>query len=169
MGLIVSREAFATLRETLHPSARVVFTNGCFDLLHVGHLNLLNFARSLGDTLVVGLNSDASVKRYKGPDRPVVPQEERAEILVALAPVDFVIIFDEDDPRETIKSVQPRFHVKGADYAGQRLIEADEVEAHGGEVVLAPLVDNRSTTRLIQGLRGTQGTTEHGGASGACR
>ena len=154
MGLIVSREAFAAFRDTLSPAARVVFTNGCFDLLHVGHMHLLNFARSLGDSLVVGLNSDASVKRFKGPDRPIVRQEERAEILAALAPVDFVIIFDEDDPRETIRAVKPRYHVKGGDYAGQRLIEADEVEAHGGEVVLATLVDNRSTTRLIQGLKG---------------
>ncbi|MBU0610688.1 MAG: adenylyltransferase/cytidyltransferase family protein [Armatimonadetes bacterium] len=162
MGLIVSREAFAAFRDTLSPTARVVFTNGCFDLLHVGHMHLLNFARSLGDTLVVGLNSDASVKRYKGPDRPVVRQEERAEILAALAPVDFVIIFDEDDPRETIKAVKPRYHVKGEDYAGRRLIEADEVEAHGGEVVLASLVDNRSTTRLIQGLRST---TDDSGAA----
>ncbi|MCE5241251.1 D-glycero-beta-D-manno-heptose 1-phosphate adenylyltransferase [bacterium] len=153
MGLIVSREAFAAFRDTLRPTARVVFTNGCFDLLHVGHMSLLNFARSLGDTLVVGLNSDASVKRFKGPDRPIVSQDERAEVLAALPPVDFVIIFDEDDPRETIKAVKPRYHVKGADYAGRRLIEADEVEAHGGEVVLAQLVDNRSTTRLIQGLR----------------
>jgi rfaE bifunctional protein nucleotidyltransferase chain/domain len=156
MGLVVTREAFAALRDTLDDSVRVVFTNGCFDLLHVGHINLLNFARSLGDTLVVGLNSDASVKRYKGPDRPVVRQAERAEILAALAPVDFVIIFDEDDPRETIKAVRPRYHVKGADYAGARLMEADVVEAHGGEVVFAPWIDNRSTTRLIQGLKSTE-------------
>lgn len=157
MGLIVGRDAFAAFRDTLPPTTRIVFTNGCFDLLHIGHVSLLNFARSLGDTLVVGLNSDASVKRYKGPGRPVVRQEERAEILAALAPVDFVIIFDEDDPRETIKRVKPRYHVKGADYGGKRLLEADEVEAHGGEVVIAPWIDNRSTTRLIQGLRSSGG------------
>jgi rfaE bifunctional protein nucleotidyltransferase chain/domain len=160
MGLVVTREAFAAFRDTLSPSARVVFTNGCFDLLHVGHINLLNFARSLGDTLVVGLNSDASVKRFKGKDRPVVKQQERAEILAALTPVDFVIIFDEDDPRETIAAVKPRYHIKGQDYCGKRLIEADEVEAHGGEIVLAPWVDNRSTTRLIQGLRGPAADTD---------
>jgi rfaE bifunctional protein nucleotidyltransferase chain/domain len=160
MGLIVTREAFAAFRDTLGPEARIVFTNGCFDLLHVGHINLLNFARSLGDALVVGLNSDESVRRYKGPDRPVVRQGERAEILAALAPVDFVIIFDEDDPRETIAAVKPRYHIKGQDYSGQRLIEADEVEKHGGEVVLAPWVDNRSTTRLILGLRGASSPDE---------
>ena len=160
MGLIVTREAFSAFRETLSDSARIVFTNGCFDLLHVGHINLLNFAHGLGDALVVGLNSDASVKRFKGPDRPVVRQTERAEIIAALPIVDFVIIFDEDDPLETIKAVKPRYHVKGADYSGKRLLEADEVEAHGGEVVIGPWIDNRSTTRLIEGLKASDGVPD---------
>ena len=153
MGLIVSREAFGALRDTLDESARIVFTNGCFDLLHLGHLSLLNFARSLGDAVVIGINSDASVAALKGPGRPLVPQDERARLLAALPAVSFVIIFDELDPVETIKVVRPHIHVKGGDYRKEDMVETAVVEAQGGEVVLCPLVSGSSTSRLIETLR----------------
>ncbi len=157
MGLIVDREAFGALRDTLDESARIVFTNGCFDLLHLGHISLLNFARSLGDALVIGLNSDASVAALKGPGRPLVPEEERAAVLAALPAVSFVIIFDESDPVETIKAVRPHVHVKGGDYRKEDMVETAVVEAQGGEVVLYPLVSGSSTSRLIEIVRGQEG------------
>jgi D-glycero-beta-D-manno-heptose 1-phosphate adenylyltransferase len=154
MGLIVDREAFGALRDTLDESARIVFTNGCFDLLHLGHISLLNFARSLGDALVIGINSDASVAKLKGSGRPVVPQDERAAVLAAMPAVSFAIVFDELDPVETIKVVRPHVHVKGGDYRKEDMVETAVVEAQGGEVVLYPLVSGSSTSRLIEILRG---------------
>jgi rfaE bifunctional protein nucleotidyltransferase chain/domain len=150
MGLIVPREAFAALRDSLPDQTRLVFTNGCFDLLHVGHLRLLSHARSLGDALVVGLNSDASVRQLKGPRRPLVPQEERAAVLAALPTVDFVIIFDETLPNETVRAVRPAIHVKGGDYDVEQMPETPVVRALGGEVVIVPLVEGHSTTNLLE-------------------
>lgn len=158
MGLIVDRDAFRTFRDTLD-EALIVFTNGCFDLLHSGHLTLLNHAAALGDTLVVGLNSDASVRRLKGPDRPVVPQQERARMLAALRSVDFVIVYDEDEAIETIRAVRPHVYVKGGDYRREDIVEVPTVEALGGEVVLVPHVPGRSTTRLINDVRTRNGHT----------
>lgn len=149
MGLVVDREAFRALRDTLSDSARLVFTNGCYDLLHLGHLSLLNRARSLGDALVVGLNSDASVRGLKGPQRPLVPQEERAAVLAALACVDFVIIFDESTPIETIKAVRPKIQVKGGDYDPEKMPETPVVRELGGEVVIVPLLEGHSTTSML--------------------
>jgi D-beta-D-heptose 7-phosphate kinase/D-beta-D-heptose 1-phosphate adenosyltransferase len=129
---------------------RVVFTNGCFDLLHLGHVRYLEEARSLGDRLVVAINSDASVRKLKGPARPVVPQRQRAEVLAALAAVDFVLIFTEADPLRVIRAVQPDVLVKGGDWSVDRIVGADVVRARGGAVRSLPYVDGVSTTALLK-------------------
>jgi D-beta-D-heptose 7-phosphate kinase / D-beta-D-heptose 1-phosphate adenosyltransferase len=132
---------------------RVVFTNGCFDLLHQGHVTYLNFCRTQGDVVVVGLNSDASVKRIKGPDRPLNDQEARARVLAALGDVDYVTVFDEDTPEKLIKAVSPDVLVKGADWQGKKVAGADHVKRNGGKVAFAPLVEGKSTTNLLQKAR----------------
>jgi len=133
----------------------VVFTNGVFDLLHVGHVALLEAARAEGGALVVGVNSDASVRRLgKGTDRPVVPGQERARLLAALACVDCVVLFDEETPLALIKRLRPDVLVKGADYARAAIVGADQVEGWGGRVVRVPLVPGASTTALLARLRG---------------
>ena len=133
---------------------RVVFTNGVFDLLHAGHVALLEAARAEGDVLVVGVNSDASVRRLgKGPDRPLVPEGERARVLAALAAVDCVVLFDEDTPLALIRRLRPDVLVKGADYAREAIVGAAEVEGWGGRVVRVPLVEGKSTTALLRNLR----------------
>jgi rfaE bifunctional protein nucleotidyltransferase chain/domain len=131
---------------------RIVTTNGCFDLLHVGHVRSLKSAKALGDVLVVGLNSDDSVRRLKGPSRPVNSQEDRAEVLSSLECVDFVSIFDEDTPVEFLKAVKPNIHVKGGDYKPSDLAETPVVEGMGGRVHIIELVPGRSTTGLIEKL-----------------
>ncbi len=128
----------------------IVFTNGCFDLLHAGHVRYLSAARAEGDLLVVGLNSDASVKRIKAPGRPVVPENQRAEVLSALACVDYVILFDEPDPGNLIRQIAPDVLVKGADWSEDRIVGADTVTARGGKVVRVPLVPEVSTSALIR-------------------
>jgi D-beta-D-heptose 7-phosphate kinase/D-beta-D-heptose 1-phosphate adenosyltransferase len=133
---------------------RIVFTNGCFDLLHAGHLSLLTFAKSQGDKLVLAINSDAAVRRLKGPTRPVVSQQDRAAMLGALGCVDAVTIFDEDTPLETIRCVQPQVLVKGQDYRLDEVIGRQLVEAAGGRVILAPLLGSYSTTSLLARARG---------------
>ncbi len=136
----------------------VVFTNGVFDLLHVGHVTLLEAARAEGDALVVGVNSDASVRRLeKGTDRPLVPEGERARLLAALASVDCVVVFDEETPLALIQRLRPDVLVKGADYARRAIVGADQVEAWGGRVVRVPLVKGASTTQLLARLRGKAG------------
>ncbi|MGH7537612.1 MAG: adenylyltransferase/cytidyltransferase family protein [Gemmatimonadales bacterium] len=133
----------------------VVFTNGVFDLLHVGHVGLLEGARELGAALVVGVNSDAGVRRLgKGPGRPFVPEAERARLLAALACVDCVVLFEEDTPLALIRALRPDVLVKGADYEPSAIVGATEVEGWGGRVVRIPLVPNRSTTDLVHRLRG---------------
>jgi len=132
---------------------RIVFTNGCFDLLHPGHLSLLNYAKSLGDVLVLAINSDSTIRRLKGTSRPVVSQHDRATMLSALSCVDAVTIFDEDTPSEIIKCVRPDTLVKGQDYRLDEVIGRDLVEATGGRVVLAPLLSNYSTTSLLTRAR----------------
>jgi len=129
---------------------RVVFTNGCFDLLHVGHIRSLQKARSRGDCLVVGINSDSSVRQIKGPGRPIVPEKERAEVLAALACVDWVTIFDELDPLKLIELLVPNVLVKGADWREREIVGADVVKAAGGEVVRIDLVPGASTTGLFE-------------------
>jgi D-beta-D-heptose 7-phosphate kinase/D-beta-D-heptose 1-phosphate adenosyltransferase len=132
---------------------RLVFTNGCFDLLHAGHLALLEAAAGLGEALVVGLNSDDSVRRLKGPGRPLVPQAERAALVAALRPVDFVVLFGEETPQRLIEILLPDVLVKGADYALEAIVGREIVEAHGGEVVRLPLVPGRSTSSLLARLQ----------------
>ncbi|HEX5474900.1 MAG TPA: D-glycero-beta-D-manno-heptose 1-phosphate adenylyltransferase [Vicinamibacterales bacterium] len=132
---------------------RIVFTNGVFDLLHPGHIRYLQRARAHGDTLIVGLNADASVRRNKGPERPLVPEEERAEVLAALACVDAVSIFDEDTPAAIIRRVQPDVLVKGADWPADRIVGRDTVEARGGVVVLEPVEQGYSTTAIVERIR----------------
>jgi rfaE bifunctional protein nucleotidyltransferase chain/domain len=132
---------------------RVVFTNGCFDLLHPGHVETLEVARALGDALVVGINSDASVRELKGDGRPVVCEQERAEILAALECVDAVVIFDDLTPRETIAALLPDVLVKGGDWADDQIIGREEVEAAGGRVVSVPVVPTYSTTAILQRIR----------------
>jgi len=132
---------------------RVVFTNGCFDLLHPGHIRSLEQARALGDVLIVGLNSDASVRQLKGEGRPVIPERERAEILAALESVDAVVIFDDLTPREVIAGLLPDVLVKGGDWPGDQIVGREEVEAAGGRVVLAPVVPGYSTTDILKKIR----------------
>jgi D-glycero-beta-D-manno-heptose 1-phosphate adenylyltransferase len=132
---------------------RVVFTNGCFDLLHPGHIRLLEQARSLGDALIVAINSDASVRGNKGANRPIIPQNERAEVLAALEAVDYVTIFDEATPREIVAAIVPDILVKGSDWGPNEIVGREEVEAAGGRVVSMPLEPGYSTTGLIERVR----------------
>ena len=132
---------------------RVVFTNGCFDLLHPGHIRCLEQARSLGDLLVVAINSDASVRQLKGNGRPLVPQEERAEILAALAVVDYVVIFDALTPRELIVRLRPDVLAKGGDWGPDEIVGREEVESAGGCVVSIPLEPGYSTTSILERVR----------------
>ena len=131
----------------------VVFTNGCFDILHPGHLELLEAARREGDVLVVGLNSDRSVGKIKGPSRPVVPEEERAETLLALEAVDRVVLYDEPTPRGVIEALLPDVLVKGADWALEKIVGRDVVEGAGGRVVRVPLLPGRSTSAVLDRIR----------------
>lgn len=142
---------------------RLVFTNGCFDLLHRGHVEILVHARALGDALVVGLNSDNSARRLKGAGRPLTPENDRALILAALSAVDAVVIFDEDTPLELIRSLQPDILVKGSEYAPEAVVGREIVEARGGRVVIFPRVPGRSTSEILQRLAG-RGESDDGRA-----
>lgn len=152
-GLLELPELKNRLLQWRRIGRKVVFTNGCFDLLHVGHLKLLRAAREQGDVLIVGLNSDASVRRLKGPTRPMVPETDRAELLAGLHCVDAVVLFDEDTPARLIGDIVPNVLVKGADYRVDQVVGREIVEAAGGKVVLVDLVPDRSTTQLAERLR----------------
>lgn len=153
-GKLMTREEAVAWRDA--ERGPVVFTNGVFDILHPGHVALLETARSLGSSLVVGVNTDASVRRLaKGPERPINAEGSRARVLAALAAVDAVVLFDEDTPAMIIESIRPDVLVKGADYPRERIVGADFVEAHGGRVVRVPLVPDISTTRIVERLRAT--------------
>jgi len=150
----VTIDEAASFAEGLRRAGKtVVFTNGVFDLLHPGHVRYLQYARSLGDALIVGLNSDRSVRANKGPTRPITPEAERAEILAALACVDAVAIFDAETPAEIIKRIQPDVLVKGADWAADAIVGRDTVEARGGKVVRVNIEPGWSTTGIIQKIR----------------
>jgi D-beta-D-heptose 7-phosphate kinase/D-beta-D-heptose 1-phosphate adenosyltransferase len=136
---------------------RVVFTNGCFDLLHRGHVHILREARACGDVLVVGINSDKSVKQIKGPARPVLPESDRCELLGAMEMVDFVILFNEPDPYDLIAAIQPDVLVKGGDWNSEKIIGADLVEEGGGRVVVVPYIKGFSTTEIIERIRNSDG------------
>lgn len=131
-------------------AGRVVTANGCFDILHAGHLSLLRQAKALGDTLVVLVNDDDSVRRLKGQPRPIVPAADRATLVAALDPVDFVVLFSEDTPVEALAAIRPAVHVKGGDYAASDLPEFGTVVAGGGEVVIVPLVPGLSTSEIVR-------------------
>ena len=135
-------------------TGKVVFTNGVFDLIHPGHVDLLTVARSHGDALIVGLNSDASVKRLKGHDRPVRNQAERAYVLAALEAVDIVVLFEEETPLELVKSLRPDVIVKGGDYTLDSIVGAREVQSWGGEAIVVPLTPGQSTSSIIEKLSG---------------
>jgi len=154
MGKIISQDELiqVTTREK-RAGRRVVFTNGCFDLLHPGHVRCLAQARALGDVLVVAVNSDRSIRGNKGPERPLVSEQDRAEVLAALASVDYVTIFDEPTPRELIARVLPSILVKGADWGLDQVAGREEVEAAGGRVLSIPLAPGYSTTNIVQRIR----------------
>jgi len=152
-AILTLEEAILRFSRKKRNGRRVVFTNGCFDLLHPGHIRGLELARELGDVLIVGLNSDASVRQLKGEGRPVVSALERAEILAALESVDAVVIFDDLTPREVIAGLLPDVLVKGGDWPGDRIVGREEVEAAGGRVVSIPVVPGYSTTAILQKIR----------------
>jgi rfaE bifunctional protein nucleotidyltransferase chain/domain len=146
-------EVDAAVKSARSDGLRIVFTNGVFDLLHPGHVRYLQYARNLGDMLVVGLNADASVRRNKGPGRPITPEGERAEVLAALECVDAVVIFSEDTPAEIVRLVQPDILVKGADWPADQIVGRDTVEAGGGRVVLVPVEQGYSTSAIVERIK----------------
>ncbi|HID40467.1 MAG TPA: D-glycero-beta-D-manno-heptose 1-phosphate adenylyltransferase [Calditrichaeota bacterium] len=155
MKAIVEFEFIADFVQKLRKNSKltIAFTNGCFDILHRGHVELLEKAKEYADYLVVGLNSDVSVKRLKGMERPYMGQEDRAFILSRLEAVDVVCIFEQDTPLELIKQVQPDYLIKGGDYKVEQIVGKEIVEARGGKVLTIPLVAGRSTTSILQKLR----------------
>lgn len=158
MNKIVGRENLSKLSHELKEHGKkVVSTNGCFDILHVGHVRILQQARALGDVLVVGINSDASVRRLgKGDDRPINSESDRAEVLAALACVDYVTVFGEDTPVEFLSYLKPDIHVKGSDYKPEDLEETPIVESFGGQVKILALVPGKSTTAIVQKISRTR-------------
>lgn len=151
MGTVVTHdELIRRVAEAKSRGQRVVFTNGCYDLLHPGHIRLLESSRELGDLLVLALNSDRSVRENKGANRPIIPEDERAEIAVALAAVDYVVLFDEPTPREIIARVLPDVLVKGSDWGADEIVGREEVEAAGGRVASIPLEPGYSTSSMIE-------------------
>jgi glycerol-3-phosphate cytidylyltransferase len=149
MGVLTRIEAIEVVRKLKEEGKKVVFTNGCFDILHVGHLRYMNEAKECGDILIVGVNSDDSVRRLKGPTRPINSEEDRAEMLCGLKAVDYAVIFTEDTPVEIIEGLKPSIHVKGGDYKKEDLPETEVVERNGGEVRILQLVAGKSTTNVV--------------------
>ncbi|MGC4117534.1 MAG: adenylyltransferase/cytidyltransferase family protein [Myxococcales bacterium] len=150
-------EVVARAQQARRAGRTVALANGVFDLLHVGHVRYLQGAKALADVLVVAVNSDASTRAYKGPDRPMVPQAERAELVAALACVDHVVVFDEPDVRPILRALQPDVHVKGSDYTEATVPERDEVLAYGGRVAIAGDPKDHSSTAMLQKLKKGQG------------
>jgi D-glycero-beta-D-manno-heptose 1-phosphate adenylyltransferase len=150
---VTREQAVSRVADLRSIGRKIVFTNGVFDLLHPGHLRYLQHARSLGDALIVGLNTDRSVRANKGPERPINSQDERAELLEALACVDGVVIFDEDTPHDLIAAIQPDVLVKGADWAEDAIVGRDIVEARGGKVVRVAIEPGYSTTAIIERIK----------------
>ena len=154
--ILDSQALAAVLRARRARGERLVFTNGCFDLLHIGHTRFLQQSRNLGDCLIVGVNSDASVRAIKPNGRPIVPEAQRAEILAALGCVDHVVIFDEPDPHALITAVQPDVLVKGGDWPVEKIVGREIVQARGGQVLSIPLVPGVSTSALVQRMQRIQ-------------
>lgn len=140
----------AQIQKARDAGKKIVFTNGCFDLLHVGHTRYLNEAKKLGDVLVVGVNSDASVKRLKGPTRPIQNESDRSEILLALKAINHAIVFEDDTPEALIKELRPDILVKGGDWAIEKIVGAPFVQSYGGKVLSLPFIEGRSTTKIIE-------------------
>ncbi len=156
MHVIIPMDEIASLIGRMREerkNIRIAFTNGCFDILHRGHVAYLEQARQLADVLVLGLNSDASVKRLKGPERPFINQDDRSFILSRLEMVDIVTIFDEDTPLELIRLVKPEILVKGGDYAPETVVGRDFVESYGGRVAIIPFIEGRSSTNIINKIK----------------
>jgi rfaE bifunctional protein nucleotidyltransferase chain/domain len=152
--VMTQTEAVALVDHLRHDGRTIVFTNGVFDILHPGHVRYLQDARREGDALIVGVNSDESVNAIKGPSRPVNPEDERAEVLAALGCVDGVVVFDERDPQHIIDRLQPDVLVKGADWAANRIVGRETVEARGGRVVRIPLAEGYSTSAIMKKIQG---------------
>lgn len=162
MGKILSLAELKLKREQLHQASQtVVFTNGCFDLLHPGHVRYLQQARELGDVLIVALNSDRAVRALKGEARPILKENERAEVMAALACVDYVMIFDDISPRETIAALLPDILVKGGDWGVDQIIGAEEVTAAGGQVLSLSFIEGVSTTEVIERILRTHSPQEN--------
>lgn len=154
MGKILSRDALKAEIDALHRQGKkVAFTNGCFDILHVGHVRYLREARKEGDVLILALNSDRSVRSIKGEKRPIVPEEERADVLAALACIDYVTIFDEATPLALITLLKPDVLIKGGDWAEENIVGRDEVRSWGGRVAIIPEIKGASTTNIIEKIR----------------
>lgn len=150
MGRVIRDEQIQKDLERIRKHGRIVFTNGCFDLLHVGHIRYLQQARSLGDFLFVGINSDRSVQELKGPTRPIQNESDRAEIMAALGCVDFVCVFDEDTPERLIKQVRPDVLTKGGDWPIEKIVGYDFVQSYGGQVKSLQFVEGRSTSSIVE-------------------
>ncbi len=153
VNIITPKNIKAELSRLKAESKKIIFTNGCFDIIHAGHISYLKEAKALGDILIVGLNSDESVRRLKGKDRPIVNERDRAYVLANLKPVDYVILFDEDTPSELIKEIKPDVLVKGGDYEGKSIAGSDIVEASGGKTVLINFIKGKSTSEIIKKIK----------------
>ncbi len=152
--MLLNRKTIAKLAEELKDNGKkLVFTNGCFDIIHSGHIKYLTEAQKLGDYLIVGLNSDSSVKLLKGDERPINSEEDRATVLCGLKAVDFVTVFDEETPAELIQEIIPNVLVKGGDYTVETVVGADTVQNSGGKVIIIPFVEGKSTTRIINKMK----------------
>ena len=153
MGIWTKTEAIKIIEQLQTDGKRVVFTNGCFDIIHMGHTTYLKAARNMGDFLIIGLNSDKSTKQLKGPERPINPQRKRGEALLALDYVDAVVIFSEETPLKLISKLKPHVLVKGGDYNKNEIAGKEEVEASGGQVIVLPFLAGYSTTKILEKMR----------------
>ncbi|HEY9686686.1 MAG TPA: adenylyltransferase/cytidyltransferase family protein [Coleofasciculaceae cyanobacterium] len=153
MGEVLTKEHLLRKLAPVRGQLSVVTTNGCFDILHVGHLRYLQACKALGDILVVMVNSDSSVRRLKGPQRPIVDEGDRSELIAGLGCVDYVVLFDEDTPEPLMEVIRPDFHAKGAQYTEENLPEMDTLRRIGAQVRFVPMVENRSTTNVIDTIR----------------
>ncbi|MFH0702391.1 MAG: D-glycero-beta-D-manno-heptose 1-phosphate adenylyltransferase [bacterium] len=151
MGQVVELDSLLEIINKLKKEKKIIVTtNGCFDIIHIGHIRYLREAKALGDILIVGLNTDRSVKNLKGPTRPINQEKNRAEVLASIISVDYTVLFDEDTPVELLSKIKPNIHVKGGDYNLKNLPEAETVQKTGGKVVFIPLIEGESTTNIIK-------------------
>ncbi len=152
--MILSLENISQISTELQKQGKtIVFTNGCFDIIHLGHIYYLSEAKKLGDYLIIGLNTDSSVKKLKGPERPINSEQDRAMVLDALKSVDFVVLFDEDTPLELIREISPNILVKGGDYKADEIVGADFMKQHNGKVMIIPYLQGKSTTKIIEKIK----------------